>query len=84
MFEMVMVFFLQVHKIVDLTEFPDREAMWYLEVMEADKMFYRELIEFQEQTFDAIVSDFQFIYVTELLSYSSVTWMTIFTIASTC
>lgn len=35
----------QVHKIVDLSEFPDREAMWYLEVMEAYKLFYESLIE---------------------------------------
>ncbi|KAB1227343.1 hypothetical protein CJ030_MR1G022085 [Morella rubra] len=34
-----------VHKIVDLSPFPDREAMWYLEVMEAYKLFYRPLIE---------------------------------------
>lgn len=30
----------QVHKIVDLSAFPDREAMWYLEVIEAYKLFY--------------------------------------------
>lgn len=35
----------QVHKIVDLSAFPDREAMWYLEVMEAYKLFYEPLIE---------------------------------------
>ncbi|XP_038894076.1 uncharacterized protein LOC120082820 [Benincasa hispida] len=34
-----------VHKIVDLSKFPDREAMWYLEVVEAYKMFYEPLIE---------------------------------------
>ncbi|CAK9312025.1 unnamed protein product [Citrullus colocynthis] len=34
-----------VHKIVDLSKFPGREAMWYLEVMEAYKMFYEPLIE---------------------------------------
>lgn len=31
---------LQVHKIVDLSEQPDREAMWNLEVIEAHKLFY--------------------------------------------
>ncbi|XP_024019278.1 recQ-mediated genome instability protein 2 [Morus notabilis] len=36
---------IKVHKIVDLSEFPDREAMWYLEVMEAYKLFYESLIE---------------------------------------
>ncbi|KAG6678965.1 hypothetical protein I3842_14G107800 [Carya illinoinensis] len=36
---------IKVHKIVDLSQFPDREAMWYLEVMEAYKLFYRPLIE---------------------------------------
>ncbi|XP_019264993.1 PREDICTED: uncharacterized protein LOC109242615 isoform X1 [Nicotiana attenuata] len=30
-----------VHKIVDLSPFPDREAMWYLEVVEAYKLFYQ-------------------------------------------
>ncbi|KAH7561158.1 hypothetical protein JRO89_XS10G0181300 [Xanthoceras sorbifolium] len=34
-----------VHKIVDLSAFPDREAMWYLEVIEAYKLFYQPLIE---------------------------------------
>ncbi|XP_022970350.1 uncharacterized protein LOC111469342 [Cucurbita maxima] len=34
-----------VHKIVDLSKFPGREAMWYLEVMEAYKMFYEPLVE---------------------------------------
>ncbi|KAL3518474.1 hypothetical protein ACH5RR_021063 [Cinchona calisaya] len=32
---------IKVHKIVDLSAFPDREAMWYLEVMEAFKLFYQ-------------------------------------------
>ncbi|ESR37622.1 hypothetical protein CICLE_v10030019mg [Citrus x clementina] len=36
---------IKVHKIVDLSAFPDREAMWYLEVMEAYKLFYQPLIE---------------------------------------
>ncbi|CAI0452684.1 unnamed protein product [Linum tenue] len=36
---------IKVHKIVDLSPFPDREAMWYLEVMEAYKLFYQPLIE---------------------------------------
>ncbi|GLJ44311.1 hypothetical protein SUGI_0927420 [Cryptomeria japonica] len=29
------------HKIVDLSNFPDREAMWHLEVIEAYEMFYK-------------------------------------------
>ncbi|KAF3333027.1 hypothetical protein FCM35_KLT02604 [Carex littledalei] len=29
-----------VQKIVDLSSHPDREAMWYLEVVEAHKLFY--------------------------------------------
>ncbi|XP_050213569.1 uncharacterized protein LOC126664974 [Mercurialis annua] len=36
---------IKVHKIVDLSSSPDREAMWYLEVMEAYKLFYQPLIE---------------------------------------
>ncbi|KAK6144281.1 hypothetical protein DH2020_021101 [Rehmannia glutinosa] len=36
---------LKVHKIVDLSPFPDRESMWYLEVMEAFKLFYQPLFE---------------------------------------
>ncbi|XP_054812196.1 uncharacterized protein LOC129313265 [Prosopis cineraria] len=35
----------KVHKMVDLSSFPDREAMWYLEVLEAYKLFYQPLIE---------------------------------------
>lgn len=35
----------QVHKIVDLSSSPDREAMWYLEVIEAYKLFYQPLVE---------------------------------------
>ncbi|MCL7027528.1 hypothetical protein MKW94_025050 [Papaver nudicaule] len=31
---------IRVHKMVDLSGSPDREAMWYLEVIEAYKMFY--------------------------------------------
>ncbi|XP_010242938.1 PREDICTED: uncharacterized protein LOC104587154 [Nelumbo nucifera] len=31
---------MKVHKIVDLSPFPNREAMWHLEVIEAYKMFY--------------------------------------------
>ncbi|XP_042059942.1 uncharacterized protein LOC125217561 [Salvia hispanica] len=38
--------FIKVHKIVDLSPFPDRESMWYLEVIEAFKLFYEPL--FQE------------------------------------
>ncbi|KAL1544089.1 hypothetical protein AAHA92_20985 [Salvia divinorum] len=37
---------IKVHKIVDLSPFPDRESMWYLEVIEAFKLFYEPL--FQE------------------------------------
>ncbi|CAJ1979199.1 unnamed protein product [Sphenostylis stenocarpa] len=36
---------IKIHKIVDLSSSPDREAMWYLEVMEAYKMFYQPLVE---------------------------------------
>ncbi|XP_021899065.1 recQ-mediated genome instability protein 2 isoform X2 [Carica papaya] len=36
---------IKVHKIVDLSSFPDREAMWYLEVLETYKLFYKPLIE---------------------------------------
>ncbi|KAL6967114.1 hypothetical protein U1Q18_032917 [Sarracenia purpurea var. burkii] len=36
---------IQVHKMVDLSPFPDREAMWYLEVMEAYKLFYQPISE---------------------------------------
>ncbi|PON98746.1 RecQ-mediated genome instability protein [Trema orientale] len=35
----------KVHKMVDLSGFPDREAMWYLEVIEAYKLFYQPLID---------------------------------------
>ncbi|KAI5072455.1 hypothetical protein GOP47_0012561 [Adiantum capillus-veneris] len=31
---------LKVHKIVDLSSSPDREAMWYMEVIEAYNLFY--------------------------------------------
>ncbi|XP_064938650.1 uncharacterized protein LOC135592875 isoform X1 [Musa acuminata AAA Group] len=31
---------IRVHKMVDLSQHPDREAMWHLEVMEAHKLFY--------------------------------------------
>ncbi|KAJ8650999.1 hypothetical protein MRB53_004022 [Persea americana] len=31
---------IKVHKIVDLSSCPDREAMWHLEVIEAYKLFY--------------------------------------------
>ncbi|KAH9623402.1 hypothetical protein KSS87_000215 [Heliosperma pusillum] len=37
--------FIRIHKIVDLSAFPDREAMWYLEVIEAYRMFYGPCIE---------------------------------------
>ncbi|GAB4824778.1 hypothetical protein Ancab_007644 [Ancistrocladus abbreviatus] len=36
---------IKVHKIVDLSAYPDREAMWYLEVMEAHRVFYQPLVE---------------------------------------
>ncbi|KAI6690390.1 hypothetical protein NL676_027218 [Syzygium grande] len=36
---------IKVHKMVDLSAFPDREAMWYLEVLEAYRLFYKPLIE---------------------------------------
>ncbi|KAM0996730.1 hypothetical protein ACFX13_006735 [Malus domestica] len=36
---------IQVHKMVDLSDSHDREAMWYLEVMEAYNLFYRRLME---------------------------------------
>ena len=35
----------QIHKMVDLSASPDREAMWYLEVLEAYKLFYQRLID---------------------------------------
>ncbi|KAL5580211.1 hypothetical protein UlMin_012653 [Ulmus minor] len=35
---------IRVHKIVDLSAFPNREAMWYLEVMEAYELFYEPLV----------------------------------------
>ncbi|XP_058074981.1 uncharacterized protein LOC131223560 [Magnolia sinica] len=37
--------FIKVHKIVDLSSFPDREALWYLEVIEAYKLFYQPSLE---------------------------------------
>lgn len=36
---------LKVHKMVDLSGSPDREAMWYLEVMDAYRLFYEPLIQ---------------------------------------
>ncbi|CAI9778366.1 unnamed protein product [Fraxinus pennsylvanica] len=35
----------KVHKMVDLSPFPDRESMWYLEVIEVFKMFYQPLFQ---------------------------------------
>ncbi|XP_074349201.1 uncharacterized protein LOC141688949 [Apium graveolens] len=35
---------LKVHKAVDLSAFPDREVMWYLEVLEAYKLFYQPIM----------------------------------------
>ncbi|KAL2507468.1 hypothetical protein Fot_31115 [Forsythia ovata] len=34
---------IKVHKMVDLSPFPNRESMWYLEVLEAFKLFYQHL-----------------------------------------
>uniref|UniRef100_A0A7N0VEM0 RecQ-mediated genome instability protein 2 n=1 Tax=Kalanchoe fedtschenkoi TaxID=63787 RepID=A0A7N0VEM0_KALFE len=39
---------IKVHKIVDLTAFPDREAMWYLEVMEVYNLFYQPLLDLED------------------------------------
>eukprot|EP01018_Ginkgo_biloba_P039485 Gb_26866 [translate_table: standard] len=36
---------IKVHKIVDLSIFPDREAMWHLEVIEAYQLFYKSFME---------------------------------------
>ncbi|XP_010488813.1 PREDICTED: recQ-mediated genome instability protein 2-like [Camelina sativa] len=36
---------LKVHKMVELSGSPDREAMWYLEVMDAYRLFYEPLIQ---------------------------------------
>ncbi|CAL5212211.1 unnamed protein product [Lathyrus oleraceus] len=36
---------IKVHKIVDLSSSPNREAMWYLEVIEAYKLFYQPLMD---------------------------------------
>ncbi|WOG95934.1 hypothetical protein DCAR_0415263 [Daucus carota subsp. sativus] len=36
---------LKVHKAVDLSAFPNREVMWYLEVLEAYKLFYQPPME---------------------------------------
>ncbi|KAL6195893.1 hypothetical protein ACLB2K_031510 [Fragaria x ananassa] len=36
---------IQIHKMADLSASPDREAMWYLEVLEAYKLFYQRLID---------------------------------------
>ncbi|GAA0147029.1 hypothetical protein LIER_06830 [Lithospermum erythrorhizon] len=35
---------IKVHKIVDLSMHPYREAMWYLEVIEAFKLFYQPVV----------------------------------------
>ncbi|KMZ72356.1 hypothetical protein ZOSMA_166G00560 [Zostera marina] len=32
----------EVHKIVDLSSYPDREAIWNLEVIEANNLFYNQ------------------------------------------
>nr|CAD1841783.1 unnamed protein product [Ananas comosus var. bracteatus] len=36
---------IKVHKIVDLSPYPDREAMWHLEVIEVCKLFYLRSLE---------------------------------------
>ncbi|CAO2814612.1 unnamed protein product [Amaranthus hypochondriacus] len=36
---------IKVHKIVDLSAHPNREAMWYLEIIEACRMFYQLTVE---------------------------------------
>ncbi|XP_008794054.1 uncharacterized protein LOC103710189 isoform X4 [Phoenix dactylifera] len=36
---------IKVHKIVDLSGYPDREAMWHFEVIEAYKLFYVPSVE---------------------------------------
>ncbi|XP_072956130.1 uncharacterized protein [Typha angustifolia] len=36
---------IKVHKIVDLSSHPDREAMWNMEVIEAHKLFYLPSLE---------------------------------------
>ncbi|CAI9105509.1 OLC1v1004440C1 [Oldenlandia corymbosa var. corymbosa] len=36
--------FIKAHKMVDLSAFPDRESMWYLEVIEAFKLFYHQTL----------------------------------------
>ncbi|KAK9939932.1 hypothetical protein M0R45_016612 [Rubus argutus] len=36
---------IHIHKMVDLSASPDREAMWYLEVLEAYRFFYQPVIE---------------------------------------
>ncbi|XP_073280370.1 uncharacterized protein [Primulina huaijiensis] len=36
---------IKVHKLVDLSAFPDRESMWYLEVMETFKLFYQPMFQ---------------------------------------
>ncbi|KAK9091877.1 hypothetical protein Syun_026788 [Stephania yunnanensis] len=35
---------IKVHKMVDLSSAPDREAMWNLEVVEANKLFYQSIV----------------------------------------
>ncbi|KAL3681278.1 hypothetical protein R1sor_024234 [Riccia sorocarpa] len=38
------VLFIEVHKIVDLSACPDREALWHLELLECHEKFYKELL----------------------------------------
>ncbi|KAK4742721.1 hypothetical protein SAY87_000722 [Trapa incisa] len=40
---------IKVHKMVDLSASPDREALWYLEVIEAYRLFYMPLIEVDDE-----------------------------------
>ncbi|XP_047313257.1 uncharacterized protein LOC124916566 [Impatiens glandulifera] len=43
---------IKIHKMVDLSPYPDRESIWYLEVMEAHKLFYQAFLEEEEQEQD--------------------------------
>jgi hypothetical protein len=45
----------QVHKIVDLSFYSNREALWHLEVIEAHQLFYRHSI--NGHFYDATIDD---------------------------
>ncbi|KAH9551723.1 hypothetical protein CY35_09G028000 [Sphagnum magellanicum] len=47
--------FLKVHKIVDLSFYSNREALWHLEVIEAHQLFYRHSI--NGHFYDATIDD---------------------------